>query len=70
MIRYAVEVVGVGHSARNIYWVSIGTGMSTDPQNAHLYSYRDLAEKKLTHYVDHPEWYHSARIVEVEVTGL
>jgi hypothetical protein len=67
MIRYAIETVGTGHNTR---WDSIGRGTTADPQHAHLFTTHELAEKKLQHYLNQPICYRSARIVEVEVSGL
>ncbi len=65
MIRYAVEIVSA--SNKKTLWVSIGTGVSPDRDDAHLYSRRQLAVKKLKEFTDYPQWYDSAKIVEVEV---
>ena len=68
MKRYAVKITG--SHAGLVCYTCIGLGTTEDPQEAHLYTRRDLAEKKLEHYNTNPQWYRGAEIVEVEVTGL
>jgi hypothetical protein len=70
MKRWAIEVIDRIDGKKR--WVSIGKGLSDYAQDAHLHSHQDLAEKKMKYYPVGPHDYHyvSARIVEVEVTGL
>lgn len=65
MERYAVKVTWNDGTVR---YVSIGTGLSPDPQNAHLYHRRELADDKAAYYNSHKQWYQSAEVVTVEVT--
>lgn len=67
MKRWAIEVIYIKDGVKR--WVSIGKGLSESAQDAHLHSYRDLAEKKMKFYAAGP-YITSSRIVEVEVTGL
>lgn len=69
MIRYAVKVLTTDGI---IKYESIGKGLVDDPQDAHLYTRVDLAEKKSSYY-NRPAakpWYQSAQVVEAIVTGL
>lgn len=69
MIRYAVKVLTTDGV---IKYESIGKGLVSDPQDAHLYTRIALAEKKSAYY-NRPAakpWYEWAQVVEVIVTGL
>ena len=63
--RYAISVVVEG---RYSGWHSIGTGLAMHANEAHLFSRRDLAEKRLETYLKQPQWYTFAEIVELTVT--
>lgn len=65
MIRYAVEVINAASEKPS--WAAIGVGLTTYQQDAHLYTCRRLAEKKVKEFADYPLWVNSAKIVEVEV---
>ena len=67
MKRWAVCVTKNDFTIR---WEAIGIGLTADIQLAHLYTKKDLAEKKLKmylSYVERNQWYVHAEIVEVEV---
>ena len=63
--RYAILVVVQGQYSG---WHSIGTGLTKNVQEAHLFNRRDLAEKRLETYLKQPRSYTSAEIVEFTVT--
>lgn len=64
MERYAVKVT---MNDGTVGYVSIGTGMSPDPQNAHLYHRQGLAEEKAAYYRKNKQWYQSTEVVTVKV---
>lgn len=66
MIRYAVEVINTASKKQS--WAAIGIGLTTDRQDAHLYTRRQLAEKKMKDFADYPVWCESVKIVEVDVS--
>ena len=67
--RYAIRVTYPTDPKAHEYWISIGTGVTPLVQEAHLITRRDLAEKKLAYYLDKPQWYASAEIVEFAVAA-
>lgn len=70
MIRYAVRVktAGNAYQASTIMYEAIGIGMSPDPQEAHLYTKLELAEKKAKQYRKDPQWYAEVDIIPVTVS--
>lgn len=62
MIRFAVQWKSVQDG--NIYWFSVGTGGTTDPQKAHMFSSLKLAENKLQVYTHEgmDMWYEDVKI--------
>ena len=67
MKRYAVKVT---HNDGRVTYESIGKGQHADPQEAHLYTRLDLAEKKAAYYNTHMQWYRKADVITVTVSGL
>jgi len=69
MKRWAVKVTCA--STNEVVYVAIGKGLSKDPQEAHLYAHRRLAEAQEKFYGGRgSQWYKDFAIVEVDVTGL
>lgn len=65
MDRYAIKYVNASNGI--VMYDAIGKGASADPQDAHLYTRYDLAEKKAQSYRKGPQWWKDVEIVTVRV---
>jgi hypothetical protein len=72
MIRYAVRItLAEKYNQDNpIRYEAIGLGMTSDPQEAHLYTKLELAEKKVKSYTNRSTWCSEIEIIPVTVVGL
>jgi hypothetical protein len=72
MLRYAVRVtLAEKYQQPNpVRYEAIGLGMTSDPQEAHLYTKLELAEKKAKSYRNRPTWCSEVDIIPVTVIGL
>lgn len=65
MIRYVVRVKT--RRDGTVSYEAIGANRSTDPQDAHLYTKRELAEKKANYYLKNTKVFSEVDIIPVTV---